>query len=586
MGILLRITGGVRCALVGNKYISKRFGRHPAFKVVSSVSRGIHCSSRPGRVQHCFSLGHNNCPSGRQCHPRNVGTTTSNEDNGETGTSLSLLEKEIHRSLCSCISPLVNKAPKEVVLVVGVSGGCDSVGLFHGLLRVLSVHGNIANSRVLCCGERRLPCSVHVAHFDHQLRGSESDGDRMFVEELCKHHGVPFHCFYWARDSSIEETVKFSQDTARLWRRSCTSDLVRQLASDEKVPGFILTAHHADDSLESMLLKLLRGAHITNIKGMDPVTKDSDGNYILRPCLGLHKKEIIEYLLGRKLTWREDSSNISNKYLRNKVRNELIPLLSELVGGDEILEKRAENLSRQSKQVREDLHTRAIEYLQATNSTGCFTLPLSKFGFVHKEALYIWLQDRCGGFQLTYEHLERICDQVTEFPDSREWTLNLGRGCDIVREGSILRLLTESDDPRESDVIEVEWRVVSEEGSLNDKIPDGVEFSVAKGLWQELKGIFISKVRDENLHFTPSWRKGRSPTATTEFLRGQKVPLHQRRDALIIYILCNDGRKFAAAVEVPTKEKWVFDASVVPDPQADETKRVFVVLPDHYKSFH
>ena len=319
---------------------------------------------------------------------------------------------------------------------------------------------------------------------------------------------------------------------------------------------------------------------------MDPVTQDSDGNWILRPCLSLHKRDIVEYLLERKLTWREDSSNTSNKYLRNKVRNELIPLLSELVGGDEILGKRAENLSRQSKEVRDDVQTRAMQYLRATNSTNYFVLPLTGFELLHKEALHIWVKDKCGGFQFNYDQLERVSDQVAEFPDSREWTINFGRGWDIEREGSILRLMSETDEPRESDEVEIEWRAVSEEEDLDPPIYAGIELSVAIGLWQEMKGIYVSKVRDENLPFTASWRKGRSPTATTEFLRGQKVPLHQRRDALIMYILCNDGRKISAAVEVPTKGEWVLDAAVVPDPHSDEAKRISVVLPDHSKSFH
>ena len=579
MGVL-RILGGVRCALLGNHGISRMHWVHPAPKEMSYICRGFRCCSWQGRDRLHFLLGHNG-PALRDRFPRRSFGMIPSKDSGEMDSTLSMLEKEIQTSLSNGISPLVSKSAEEVVLVVGLSGGCDSVGLFHGLLRILSSSGNASSSRFLCCEERYLPCAVHVAHFDHQLRGTESDGDRMLVEELCETYNVPFHCYYWDKNSSMSEIVKFSQDTARLWRRSCMSELVRQVADDEKRPGFILTAHHADDSLESMMLKLLRGAHITNIKGMDPVTKDSDGNWILRPCLGLYKKDIVEYLLERKLTWREDSSNASNKYLRNRVRNELIPLFSELVGGDEILRKRAENLSRQSKQVRDDLHTRAIKYLEATNSIDCFTLPVGGFELMHKEALHVWLKDRGGGCQFTYEHLERVCDQVTGFPGSREWTVNVGSGWDIVREGSIHRLVSQSDEPRQSDALKVDWRVVSKEDAMNDKVSPGIDLSVADGLWQEMEGIFIAKARDENLVFTPQWRKGRSPTAATEFLRGRKVPLHQRREAMIMYILYKDGTKSAVAVKVPTKGEWVLDASVVPDPQEDDTKRIFIILPDH-----
>ena len=566
--------------------MTKIFRAHPAWKGVSSVLSNFHYPSRPETDRFSFTSGHNNRASRRQPHPRKFGTQSCNENSEETWKSLSQFEKEIQNSLCSGIIPLINTSSKEVTLIVGVSGGCDSVGLFHGLLRVLSAHGDDSNSFKLRCGDSRIHCSLHVAHFDHQLRGSESDGDRIFVEELCERHGVPFHCYYWDKYDSINEKLKFSQDMARHWRRSNMSDLLQQLTSDGNGSGFILTAHHADDSLESMMLKLLRGAHITNIKGMDPVTQDANGNWILRPCLGIHKRDIIDYLSERKLTWREDSSNTSNKYLRNKVRNELIPLLTELMGGDEILAKRAENLSKQSKQVRDDLRTRAIEYLQATNSTGFFALPSSGFGLMHKEALHTWLKDRCRGSQITYEQLERVCDQVTDYPDSREWTFNLGYGWNIVREGSILRVVSDSDESKQRDAVEVEWKVVSKDDVFENSTTAGIELFIANGLWEDIKGIFVSTVREENIPFTPPWRKGRSPTAATEFLRGQKLPLHQRREALIMYILRNDGSKLAAAVEVRTKGGWVLDASVVPDSKAIETKRIFVVLPDTSKSFH
>jgi PP-loop family len=97
-------------------------------------------------------------------------------------------------------------------------------------------------------------------------------------------------------------------------------------------PGIILTAHHANDSQETLLLKLLRGVHIQNLSGMAPIQQMLDGTLWGRPLMRITKQQILRYLMAQNYTWRED------KYLRNRVRNELIPLMQGLVGGETALQ--------------------------------------------------------------------------------------------------------------------------------------------------------------------------------------------------------------------------------------------------------
>ena len=291
------------------------------------------------------------------------------------------------------------------MIVLAVSGGCDSVGLFHGLLSLAETTDATAEEGsgrfFLSLGYARgggaeedrsasssslspsVLCEVHVAHFDHRQRGTDSDADRTFVEGLCRDAGVPFHCFFWNDGGGDDEhdgdgdgdeeakgaadRQKFSQETARDWRRS---ELVRLLdvlttvsppersegwgrQRRQRLPGAIFTAHHRDDSDETMMLKLLRGSHITNLSGMDVVrvhrapsgshdngSKTPPSALFARPLLCVTKEDIVTYLRRGGWTWREDASNTSGKYLRNRVRNELLPLMSDLVGGRNVLRVR------------------------------------------------------------------------------------------------------------------------------------------------------------------------------------------------------------------------------------------------------
>jgi tRNA(Ile)-lysidine synthase len=242
----------------------------------------------------------------------------------------------------------------------------------------------------------RVPCELHVAHFNHEQRGDSSEGDEEFVRNICMQNKIPFHSYSWSEeDRSLEstplptpeiangddrydapnettnDTANFTQDVARKWRQRKLKELLSCLVVTSKATscpgsrwGAILTAHHRDDADETILLKLLRGSHLTNLSSMDARSDEFDLRlgrddemkndalahppshsftsigYFAKPMLKLRKKHIMKYLTSNSLEWREDDSNNSNKYKRNKIRNELLPLLSEITGGDRALQVR------------------------------------------------------------------------------------------------------------------------------------------------------------------------------------------------------------------------------------------------------
>lgn len=187
-------------------------------------------------------------------------------------------------------------------VVVAVSGGADSVALLHVLH---SLH------------EYRL--SLIVAHFNHMLRGTESDDDEQFVRTIAADHGLPFVVGRYAVDEFAEREGLSLEEAGRL----CRYRYFDEIAAKHRAAVVVL-AHHADDQAETVLMRLLRGSGATGLRGMSP--KSNDGKYV-RPLLSVSRHQIERYLAERGLTFRTDSSNCDLSFLRNRIRHELLPTL-------------------------------------------------------------------------------------------------------------------------------------------------------------------------------------------------------------------------------------------------------------------
>lgn len=193
----------------------------------------------------------------------------------------------------------------EHTLLLALSGGADSVCLFHLLLE---------------SGYR-----FGVAHCNFKLRGEESDGDEQFIIELAREHYIPYH------------TMAFDTRTISLVDRTGIQETARKLRYDwflrlMEEHGYykVLTAHHQTDNLETMVINILRN---TGIKGLHGIPLDE--NRIARPLLFTNRDTIESYLKERKLAFREDKSNSSNDYLRNELRHIVLPGLKGIQGDAE-----------------------------------------------------------------------------------------------------------------------------------------------------------------------------------------------------------------------------------------------------------
>lgn len=189
---------------------------------------------------------------------------------------------------------------KDKKLLLAISGGMDSMVLVHLF--------------------QKLNLNFALAHCNFQLRGAESDGDENFVAAYAKLNNIA--CFITKFDTSnySKENKLSTQVAARNLRYNWFNEILEQEKFD-----YIVTAHHADDVAETFMINLSRGTGLDGLTGIP----SQNGN-IIRPMLPFSRKEIENYVLENKLKWREDSSNASDKYLRNKIRHHIIPVFKEI----------------------------------------------------------------------------------------------------------------------------------------------------------------------------------------------------------------------------------------------------------------
>ena len=188
----------------------------------------------------------------------------------------------------------------ESKLLVAISGGADSVSML--------------------CVLHKLGYNVELAHCNFNLRESESDEDEVFVKKLAEKFKVKLHIKSF-------ETIKYATEnkiSVQMAARDLRYNWFKQLLSEHSLDS-VVVGHHQNDDVETFLINLLRGSGIRGMLGMS-----AKNNNIVRPLLSVNREEIEEYLHEIKQDFREDSSNKSVKYLRNRIRHKVMPTLKDI----------------------------------------------------------------------------------------------------------------------------------------------------------------------------------------------------------------------------------------------------------------
>ncbi|MDY3978805.1 MAG: tRNA lysidine(34) synthetase TilS [Tidjanibacter sp.] len=184
---------------------------------------------------------------------------------------------------------------------------------------LLTVSGGV-DSMVMLNLFARAGYNIGVAHCNFQLRGEESDEDEVLVEKEAAKWNLPFYNRRFATKQEMEQTGESVQMAARRLRYAWFNELCTDEGYD-----LISVAHHADDSIETFFINLLRGTGLKGLTGINVVN-----GRIIRPLLFASRHEITDYAMSNHIPFREDSSNRSTKYLRNKIRLGIVPRLREI----------------------------------------------------------------------------------------------------------------------------------------------------------------------------------------------------------------------------------------------------------------
>ncbi len=188
-------------------------------------------------------------------------------------------------------------------ILIGLSGGPDSVFLFHGLVML----------------REKIKFNLYAAHINHLYRGEDADSDEEFVREICERYSIQL--FVKRKNSSI--LAKQDRITEEEAGRKIRYGFFNQILKDIN-GGYIATAHNKDDQGETLVQRVIRGTGIEGLTGMDYKLDN-----IIRPILNIEKKEIIKVLEKHKLNYCIDKTNDQPIYGRNKIRLELIPYIEE-----------------------------------------------------------------------------------------------------------------------------------------------------------------------------------------------------------------------------------------------------------------
>lgn len=300
-------------------------------------------------------------------------------------------------------------------IIAAVSGGPDSVAMLHLLARMADVRG----------------WRMAVAHVNHQFRGEESEEEAAFVESLAASLGLS--CRIARID--VPEWVRRTGANAQEVAREARYRFLREAAEADGA-GKIALAHHADDQAETVLMRLLRGSGASGLSGM-PIRRAEGSLELIRPMLRIYKQDLVELCAARGWEYRTDSSNLSTKYVRNRIRLELMPQLREYNP------QLPEALNRLAGLLREDddcLEREAQRIVDGWPREKTVPYALSRKEFL---PLHVALQRRCIKLILKYVFADGDSSDYTTVEAVREallqeakpsLRLNLPGGCTMVRE--------------------------------------------------------------------------------------------------------------------------------------------------------
>lgn len=402
--------------------------------------------------------------------------------------------------------------PRGTRVLCAVSGGADSMCLLHAL----------------CRQKTRLGIEVTAAHYNHTLRGAESDRDEAFVKAQCALLQVPLTVGRGDVAGTAKQTGRGLEETAREMRYTFL-----QRTALETGAQAIATAHNANDNAETVLMHLIRGAGLRGLAGIAPVR----GN-IIRPLLTTTRKEIEGYLTAQGAAFVEDSTNADEAYTRNRVRRSVLPMLEDICPGT------LERLNQTAAFLRadEDYLAAQAEILagQAGQSQETLTIPARVIAQAHDavavRAVRVLIgRLRTGNDNCTAAHLHGVLAVARSADPSAR--ISLPGGVTVRREYERLAFTTRA--PRVlTGPIALEVPGVTRTGAYRLECRE-VEY---RGEAQQPFCFFLAKGGAENVYLRSRrtgdrlTRPGRPGKTVKKLLIDEKIPLQSREELPVLEI--------------------------------------------------
>jgi tRNA(Ile)-lysidine synthase len=386
---------------------------------------------------------------------------------------------------------------KTDLVIVAVSGGLDSMTL----LTVM----------------HRAGFNVAVAHINYGLRGEESDLDQKLVEEYCEKLFVA--CYTTKADPEEMRNGNLQQNAREFRYRFFDEVLEKHHAK------YIAVAHHEDDQVETLLFKFIRGSYSFFPRGMKAIQ-----GAVIRPFLHMRKSQIHDIALGYQVPWREDSSNAKSDYSRNKIRNEMIPIVDLMQPGfHEMLLKR-NNLNAISEDYINSMLSMELDaFLQATDSDILVADGWRRAdGFDILRAAYI-LRYTDFSHQRADEFLNLMDGGIGKKLESQGWEIYREREC-----ARIVRRIGNEDVKieihAETTAIDYPKRIRIEKKAASDDFLKSKYVGVFD--FEKLEFPLTLRKWKEGDHFQPLGMKGRKKIS--DLLISEKVELSQKRKVLVL----------------------------------------------------
>jgi tRNA(Ile)-lysidine synthase len=423
-------------------------------------------------------------------------------------------------------------------VLVAFSGGPDSIFALHFLKKF----------------QKKFSINISAIHFNHQLRGKESDGDEKFAKQFCERIGIKL--FTEKLDViGLAKSKKLSiEEAARALRYDRLEKISNEFNFDK-----IITAHNLSDNSETVLLNLLNGTASAGIGGI-PIRRSN----IIRPILCLTKSEILEYLEKNRIEYRVDSSNLCNDFKRNFLRNRILPLLREKINPllDDAIYRSTKNIETGSLLTKKTIDYFLSNFVSGKNDSYEVDLKLCEiFNELPGEFLKQFLKKKLS---LEFQHDNYVMINAL-IGNQKGRKINLGNGVFVYKEKGFLRFQKELE--LEKNIYELKVGEKKKIGKLTIGIEEAKKESDLK---KKKKYELICADELDNNFELRAWKSGdtfkpigfKGSKKISDFLTDLNIPASTKKNQFVLVnrnqIIWIVGLRISDKVKITNKTKRVY----------------------------